>query len=180
MSRFILSCLLLIAVFQSPQTFSQVEVMLAPKDKKSAAEVTEVNSKVSRLEQQIKSQQTGDQGIFVLEVSHGATNTEGVPPSFKYYYEFQGEKPVLCACRIHVGHETWSNDFDYFFDSNEKVLKYRKLVKGREDKPEPLAIIYSKSGAVIWKNTEKPNLEPIEILTNFKTLIKQSNAFASY
>jgi hypothetical protein len=136
--------------------------------------IKDINAKVAMIEKQISAK-----GLPHLDTQYEYDEaTEVSPPSFKFF--FSPEDDVLIACEVHVGHETWGHTFTYYFDSDGSPLKYREAVLGREDKPEPRAIIYDSKGGVLWKNVDEARLAPQEIVLLYKLLSKRSQAFVAY
>jgi hypothetical protein len=136
------------------------------------ATVTAINAVVAAIDKQIDAKE-----LDSLVVEYQMTDaTEGVPPSFKFFYD--AKTNGLIACEIHVGHETWSKNFRYYFDPAGAPLKYREQVIGREDKPAPVAIIYGPQSKILWKNVVgPPPLKPAAIMDLYATLSKRLEAF---
>ncbi len=138
------------------------------------ATVAEINDKVEKIQKRI---QVKNKDLPHLDVAYDYNDaTEGVPPGFKFYFDAESQK--LTACLIHVGHETWSHDFSYYFDEQENVLKYLDVIFGDENKSPRSAIIYGKDGKPLWKNVDAPRLEPAEIRTLYRALQKTSETIS--
>ena len=138
--------------------------------------VKEVNAQVAKIDQSIK------QGMSYLGISYEFVGgREDAPPSFRFYFtESKEGGPKLRACHISVGHETWREDIAYYFDSNERPLKYRtNYIDLPEDIPgakDVFAVIYGGKGEVLWTNmVHRPSHRPQEILDLFRQVNKQAN-----
>lgn len=133
--------------------------------------VDEVNVGVAKIEKEL-----GILSFLNVEYNYNDA-TEGVPPSFKFYF---AGKEKLVACRVHIGYEVWSRDITYYFDAEEKPMKYLVKDSGRPDESKPTAVIYGKKGEVLWENMDLPQLSPQEILTLFKMNQKRLKAFQRF
>lgn len=137
--------------------------------------VKKIDEEVTALDRRISS---GDQSLPFLKVAYDFLNvTEGVPPSFVFYFEQKpakeargGVRNVLRAGKTHVGHEVYSNDYDYYFDSEGRPMKYLFRDSGLASRgpAKRLAVFYDKSGKVIWKSTS--DLSPILSLDKIQEL----------
>jgi hypothetical protein len=133
--------------------------------------IQEINTQVAAIDQLIKN------GLSEINISYEFNDAmESAPPSFRFFFEESNAGRLkLRACRIAVGHETWSTESVYYFDADEKPLKYRTASLGLPDTTEPHAIIFGKTGEVLWKNMGSPPKPlPQEILALFKLINKQS------
>lgn len=135
--------------------------------------VKKINAVVAAIDKQIEANE-----LSFLQVEYKTKEpTEGVPPSFKFFYAEDGK---LVSCEVHVGHETWAKVFNYYFDASEMPLKYKETVIGREDKPAPGAIIYGGKGHILWKNMEETRVVPKDIVDIYHSITKRLDAFAPY
>jgi hypothetical protein len=106
------------------------------------------------------------------------TESEGKPPSFKLYYD--PSKDRLAAAVVSVGHETWLNEFRYYYYPDGKPMKYTKTTKDRPDNPPKQAVIFDKRGKVLWKNTDAPRGAADEIFRFFNKLEEMRKVFVEY
>lgn len=137
--------------------------------------VEAVNKKVDAIEKRLS--KGGD--LPHIDTSYEYEDaTEGVSPGFKFFFDSKSER--LVACKIHVGHETWSKDFTYYFDEDGGLLKYLEVVSGREDNPPRAAIIYGKGGKSLWHNLDAPRLTPEKIKAIYKSLQEGAKPFEPY
>ena len=139
-----------------------------------AATIEEINAKVAKIDKQIQ-----DQKLPSIETDYNYNGpTEGVPPQFSFFFDHETndyETLKLVACVAHIGRETWSEDFFYYFDENEKIMKY---VEKRNDlEPTRTAIIYNSNGRVLWENGGT-RIAPEKIKTLFKALSEAGNEIA--
>jgi hypothetical protein len=127
-----------------------------PSHLRAADPIKEINARVEKILQQIKSED-----LPVLNVKYDYKQpTEGVPPSFKFYFNRHDEK--LVACEIHIGHETWAKSIGYYFDFDGHPMKYRET-SSHQDPQKAWGIIFGAGGKVLWKNTDAPHLSPKDI-----------------
>ena len=110
-----------------------------------------------------------------LEVNENST-TEGSPATLTMY--FKGDR-IVCITAS-VGHETWVNEFSYYFYANAKPMKYLKTTKDRPDNPAKEAIIYNDNGTVLWKNTDATIVPAQEIYNLFAKMQKIRLALSGY
>ncbi|MCL2021511.1 MAG: hypothetical protein FWG81_05305 [Betaproteobacteria bacterium] len=145
-----------------------------------AATIEEINAKVDRINKQIKDK---DISLPSIETRYDYIDpTESVPPEFSFFFDIDTGK--LVACRVHVGHETWAKQFFYYFDENEKIMKYLEIIPpGYGSGPEPYraAIIYNAKGKVLWDNYQAPPRHtPEAIKALYRTLHDAALRFAAY
>ena len=134
--------------------------------------VSNVNSRVAAIDKAIAD---GEYPVIILENDMGPT--EGVPPIMHFYYELETEQ--LVAAIMTAGHETWSKTFSYYYDGDENIQKYLVVID-RYDNPPREAVIYDRSGEVLWKNTELPISEPKEIRAFFRKAMSFQDVFSRY
>lgn len=166
---------LLILLLLLPISLSNAASQENDQGKSDAALVKKINAEVATLDNKIKINE-----FEHLKVAYFLGHSEGAPPELSFYFESKEGKFILRACIIPVGHETWSKHFHYYFDSEGKPIKYLEKVKGREDKPEPLAVIYDSKNKIIWKNIDKIRMSPSEITDLFNRLNKNIEVFSHY
>jgi hypothetical protein len=104
------------------------------------------------------------------------SESEGAPPAISMYY--RGDR--LIAVIVTVGHETWSKEFRYYFNTNGKPKKYMEIIKSRPDNPPKVARIYAEDGTIIWKNIENETIKFNELQDLFTTLQKTRKGFGTY
>ena len=131
-----------------------------------------VNNKVRAIDESLKKD-----AYAYIDVALQGADTEGSPATLKFYIEKSSWSLVLL--KVQVGFETWSNTHRYYFESG-KILKIKKTTRGRPDNPPDEAIIYGKSGKVIWRNMEKPYLDESSVLDLFKSIVSAQRAFNKY
>ncbi|MCP3922282.1 MAG: hypothetical protein GY714_06830 [Desulfobacterales bacterium] len=137
-----------------------------------ANQIPLINKRVKEIDRSIK------KGTYsVIKVENIIKSLEGVPPTIFFYYKPKDGK--LVAVKIHVGHETWSKTFSYYFDRREKILKYLESID-RPDNPPKRAVIYDKDSKVIWKNIDKPKIGPYNIWGFFKKAMHHQIEFSKY
>jgi hypothetical protein len=151
---------------------------------KDVASIEAANRKVDELERRITAK---DKSLPTLQVEYDFHDaTEGVPPDFKFYFESgkagDAEKPVLRACRTHVGHEVYSKDYTYYFDEKGNPLKFLAMnsgVSGEGGFPASRdGIIYDGANHVIWSSGKStPPLSFNEIKVLFISLDKSLKSF---
>lgn len=140
----------------------------------SESAIKNVNSQVARLAARIQKKE-----LPYLEVANqGGEPTEGVPPSFKFFFDPKDES--LQACEVWVGHETWGSRFSYYFGPDGKPLKYLETISDRPDHPEPKAILYDADGSVLWKNMQDPRLKTEDISSLYRLLRSRLEPFEHY
>lgn len=108
---------------------------------------------------------------------------EGYYPTLKFYYGFNNDNliPHLIALYVVAGHEVWSKEFRYYFDEEEKIIKYREFVpEGQVHKPYHFEIIYDVDGNILSKNIDNPEVQPNKIKMMFKDIITASHKFSQY
>ncbi len=126
---------------------------------KNSAVIDAVNGVVDRLEERILKRDKNLPSLNSEYDFHDAT--EGVPPSFKCYFETEktekSEPTILRACKVHVGHEVYSVDHIYYFDEASRPMKYLVVssgISGEGGMPASRkGIIYDKSGRIVWSST---------------------------
>lgn len=134
--------------------------------------VQAVNRKVAEIDAAIRGGELP--GIVVRE----EVPSEGAPPSYTLYTRGPGGK--LAAAIITVGHETWGNTFAYYFDEEQRILKYSKTCQGRPDCEPRSAILYDAAGKVLWKNTDEPYAPPARIVALFRTIVELREELGRY
>jgi hypothetical protein len=155
-----------------------VLLLLGGVELRAASTLEEINGKVDKIDKRIKD---NDKTLPSIETSYDYKDaTEGVPPQFSFFFDSDTSK--LVVCKIHVGHETWSKDFFYYFDENEDIQKYLEIVPASTFGPSASrsAIIYSKDGKVLWKNLQAPRQAPEKIKALYQALSRAANEFAPY
>lgn len=135
-------------------------------------EVKRINRMVAAIDDSLKTEHYAEFTIAEQGLS------EGVPPGFTFYYDRDHGR--LAAAVISVGHETWSNEFRYYFYPDGKPMKYMKATIGRPDTPEKTAIIFDKQGNIVWKNVEEPQVGIETLVSLFKNLQETRKKFAEY
>jgi hypothetical protein len=135
-------------------------------------EVKRINALVAAMDDLLKTEHYAELKIAEQGVS------EGAPPGITFY--FDREQGGLAAAVVSVGHETWSNEFRYFFYPNGKPMKYTKATDGRPDNPPKEAIIFDQNGKPRWKNTQEPQVAEDDLLALFKKLEVIRTKFAKY
>ena len=125
-------------------------------------EVKRINSLVAAMDDSLKTEHYAELTIAEQGLS------EGVPPRITFY--FNREQGGLAAAIVSVGHETWSNEFRYYFYPNGKPMKYAKVTDGRPDNPPKEAMIFDRNGKTVWKNTEEPQVAVDDLQELFKKL----------
>jgi hypothetical protein len=125
--------------------------------------VQEINQRVAEIDKAIGS-------LPFISISEEIL-TEGVPPAYRMYFRRQSPDKLVAAV-VTVGHETWATIFSYYFDDQQRPLKYLKACSGLPDCPSRAAIIYGPDRKVIWKNTEEPAVLPSQILALFSTIAR--------
>ena len=135
-------------------------------------EVKRINVQITAIDDSLKNDVYAS-----LEIAERGV-TEGNPPSFTIYYD--RERGRLVAAIISVGHETWSNEFRYYFYPDGKPMKYIKTTLGRVDNPPKMTIVFDKNGKIVWKNTEEPYVAIEAIQSLFKNLHEIRKQFAEY
>jgi len=146
---------------------------------RAASTVEEINVKVDTIDKRIKDK---DKTLPSIETSYDYKDaTEGVPPQLSFFFDIETKK--LVACMVHVGHETWSKEFSYYFDENEDIMKYLEVVPTSESGPSAsrAAIIYGKDRKVLWENLQaSPRQAPEKIKALYQALSKAGDEFAPY
>jgi hypothetical protein len=135
-------------------------------------EVKRINALVAAIDDSLKTEHYAEFTIAEQGLS------EGIPPGFTFYYDRDHGR--LAAAVVSVGHETWSNEFRYYFYPDGKPMKYTKATIGRPDNPEKTAIIFDKQGKIVWKNVEEPQVAIETLASLFKNLQETRKKFAEY
>jgi hypothetical protein len=135
-------------------------------------EVKRINALVAAMDDSLKTEHYAELKIDEQGLS------EGVPPKITFY--FDREQGGLAAAVVSVGHETWSNEFRYYFYPNGKPMKYTKATDGRPDNPPKEAILFDRNGKTLRKNTQEPQVAIEELLALFKKLEAIRMQFAKY
>jgi hypothetical protein len=141
-----------------------------------AVTVEQINATVEQIDKRISAQE-----LPSIEANYDYKDaTEGAPPSFSFFFDVRTSK--LVACIVSVGHETWVKQFYYYFDENEKIIKYLEVIPPSDAGPATsrTAIIYDGNGKVLWKDIQAPRQMPNSIKTLYKSLSKAADAFARY
>ena len=135
-----------------------------------ASAIKTVNSLIASINDSIQS------GSYsYLEVNETSTS-EGSPATLKMY--FKGKRIILITAS--VGHETWVNEFSYYYYPNGQPMKYLKETRDRPDNPAKEAIIYSSNGVVVWKNTDAPVVPASELYDSFLKLQEVRAGLSAY
>lgn len=124
--------------------------------------VESINKKVSSISDSIRD------GKYMLFMCQDNEPSEGIQPVLKYYYK--GAR--LVALISLVGHESWSNEFHFFYYPNGKVMKYLKITSGQTDKAVRSGIIYDQTGKILWKNTDEPVIDGKKMIDLYNTIQK--------
>lgn len=116
-----------------------------------------VNDKVAQIEKGIKEKTFSSIDIrYVVEAYEiGAINTH-----FYYNFDFKKRSVSLVCVKFEIPKEIYWNEFYYFFDDDEKLIKFTKQTFNREDNPPKQAIIYDQNGKKVWSNY--PDQLPID------------------
>ncbi len=139
--------------------------------------IAQVNASVESINKSIVSiDDSIANGNYMLFQCEDVEPSEGVPPNLKFYYK--GDR--LVAIVSQVGHESWSNEFRYYYYGNGVMMKYLKITKGQTDKTERSGIIYSNKGTILWKNTESQTVDGNELQKLFKTFQKYRTELSKY
>jgi hypothetical protein len=137
-------------------------------------EIKKANTEVALIKRQIE-----DGKLAQLKFEYGLPEaTERVPPEVHFYFEVSGGKSVLRASTVSVGNETWSREFDYFYSADSSPLKYLETISGLADPSAPKAIIYGKADQVLWKNLDRPRVDPHEMQRTFESLSATLKSFS--
>jgi hypothetical protein len=135
--------------------------------------IQQINQSVAGIDKAI---QSGDLPYISISEESG---TEGLPPAYKMYYSRNGDGKLIAAV-VSVGHESWGNTFSYYFDDQQRVMKYLKTCEGRSDCPPKTAIIYGTNGKIVWKNTEEPAVPPSQIVTIYTAITQLRMPLSQY
>jgi|WetSurMetagenome_2_1015567.scaffolds.fasta_scaffold289463_2 hypothetical protein len=135
-------------------------------------EVKRINALVAAMDDSLKTEH-----YAVLTIAEQGIS-EGVPPIITFY--FDREKGGLAAAIVSVGHESWSNEFRYYFYPDGKPMKYTKAADGLPDNPPKKAILFDRNGKTVWKNTEEPQVAVEDLRALFKKLEGIRTQFSEY
>ena len=140
--------------------------------------IKSVNAAVDSLETRIKNK---DETLALLAVEYqGQSEGEGVPPSFKFYFENKKvgskDKSVLRVAKTHIGHEVYSVDRAYYFDENGQAMKFLEVNSGVAEAGQSSSregIIYEKSGRKIWSSSKAAApISMIDVRSMFEVIEK--------
>lgn len=155
-----------------------VEARKLDKHPEVSSTTKKVNDLVASLDARIKD---GDPKLQVLKVDHELGDaTEGVPPSLKFYFEFEKiggkEKAVLRAVRGHVGMEVFAKEIFYYFYASGRPMKFLRTVTsvpGPEGHPPGRwGVIYDEKGKRLWRSDDAETPDFKKISSMFDTIIK--------
>lgn len=135
-------------------------------------QISTLNNKIISLENAIN-----DGKYAMMRFDNIVEQIESDTPECRFYYDFDTYK--LVAVIVDVGHETWSKSFYYFFDKEERIIKYLEFID-RPDNPPRTAIIYDSNGGVLWSNTDKPVVNPDDIKAFYKKSLLYQTEFSKY
>lgn len=135
-------------------------------------DLKQINAQVADIDRDL------ERGIYPFITVDETVPSEGVPPKLAFHYEAKQKR--LVAITISVGHETWSTEFRYYFYPNGKPMKYTKATKDRSDHAAKDGVIWSPSGAVLWKNCEGPRTPPARLVQLFSQLQDLRAEFSGY
>ena len=130
----------------------------------SETKIAEVNAKVDAIVKMVA------KDSFQTIVVEDRGWAEASPPSIEFFFDKSSGK--LRAAKFNVGHETWSRQFWYYFDTAENILKYSQESKGlpSDVKVPKMAAIYEGEKR-IWSNLPSDmNFSPKEVVTLFKMI----------
>ncbi len=122
----------------------------------------EINSEIEELERKIDNDELQE-----FEVKH-FTYLESGPSQLQFFLENDKLRVVF----LKIPHETWANRFCYYFDKDEKIMKFLKVTLYREDKPPRGALFFNKKGEILWKNLDRIPIDANEIRSKIKALYK--------
>ncbi len=74
----------------------------------------------------------------------------------KFYFIFNYEKDTfnLVCVKFTLPKEIYSIVYSYYFDDEEKLIKFLKVIHNRPDNPPREAKIYNEFGGIVWSNFE--------------------------
>ena len=130
----------------------------------SGTKIADVNAKVDVIVKMI----TND-SLQTIDIEDRGW-AEAAPPSIKFFFDKSSGK--LRAAMFNVGHETWSNQYWYYFDAAENILKYSQESKGlpSDVKVPKMAAIYDGKKR-IWSNlSSEMDFTPKEVVALFKSI----------
>ena len=140
--------------------FCQIAFSVCVSMDDSNKKILEINHDVMMLEQSLES------GLFQkISIEHDYF-LESAPAQINFYLD----KERLRAVYIRIAHETWENKFCYYFDKDENIIKFLKIILYRGDKNPRKSIFYNKDGSIIWKNIEKCPVDPKVLKDKIKLL----------
>ena len=110
-----------------------------------------VNDKVAQIEKGIKEKIFSSIDIYY--------KFEIITVNIRFYYRIYTEGidsescsfSLVCA-KFNNPKESYWNEYFYFFDNDEKLIKFTKQTFNREDNPPKQAKIYDKNGKIVWSN----------------------------
>ncbi len=154
--------------------FISITISTSVFTKEAKTQIEVVNTKVKSIEKAIK------EGKYPkLRFENIIEAFETIPPVFHFFYTYDTHK--LVAVTVDVGHETWGISYYYFFDEEERIIKYLKVVTDRPDNPPEIVIIYNTDSSVLWSNTDHlPRVAPADIRGFYKKAFLFQLEFSGY
>ncbi|MCP4216739.1 MAG: hypothetical protein GY765_18960 [bacterium] len=106
-----------------------------------------VNNEVSNIEREIK------ESRYVATLNYKFLGMCG-PITINFYSLYQaGEDSNSLICvKFSITKESYWNEFFYYFDKNEKLIKFSKETFHRPDNLPKQAIIFHSNGRPLWTN----------------------------
>lgn len=102
---------------------------------------------------------------------------EGSPATITFFFK---KDSIMVAVKVSVGHETWINEFWYYFNNSGNIIKYLKKTIDRPDNPANRAIIYGKNKIILWQNIDEMAVSVNQIKELFYSIQKIRLKFAQY
>ena len=108
-----------------------------------------VNDKVAQIEQGIKEEKFS---LMNIEYVMDAREVHAIGIKFYFIFNFEKDTFSLVCVKFEMPMEIYSNEYSYFFDDNEKLIKFNKKTINRPDNPPKQGKIYDEFGRIAWSN----------------------------
>jgi len=134
-SGFLLFCLFLSQIYSNSSITNQIKL---------------VNSEVSKIKREVKE----NRDITTFNIKYSGMFYESGSVNINFYSLYQAEKKSfsLVCVKFLIPKEVYSNEYSYYFNKDEKLIKFIKETLHRPDTPPKQAIIFNENGQILWSN----------------------------
>jgi len=156
------SGLLLLCLFLS-QVYSNSDI---------SNQIKRVNDEVSNINMEIEE----NRNITTFNIKYSGIFYESGSVNINFYSTYKAEEKSfsLICVKFLIPKEIYSNKYYYYFNKDEKLIKFIKETLHRPDNPPKQAIIFDENGQYLWSNYKDDFPIKTEVLKSiFKEFSKE-------